>query len=323
MTTTPTGSRRTWLQVSLRTALIAVTGMCVVLAVFYGRLRRQARAVREIEATGGSIRFDDQFGGGPTWLRPLVCDECFRTPRRVFWYSNQVTDERLAAVVPSIRPITELRISSDHITDRGMEQISGLSNLHSLALICPRVTDVGMSHLTELDRLEHLEVHEAQLTDSSFPHFAKLSQLKSLWLYGGQFTSAGLPELAPLAQLTSLTCLRDRRSVGLVNHLALPRTCAVNGLPLVKAVQSLASYKSTIDDSAIRGTNRARPVAAPFTIQPVAISLTCILEPVGFDYYLEHGLIKVGPKQMADAHRQGEQAARQVLPNAKEVWTDW
>src|SRR5688572_20062443 len=98
-----TRSHRRWLRFSLASLLAVTTVFCILLAIFFNRVRRQERAVRAIEAGGSYIEFDYHRRHreqnpllsnssvapipGPTWLRRAFGDELFRSPERVVFSS--------------------------------------------------------------------------------------------------------------------------------------------------------------------------------------------------------------------------------------------
>src|SRR5215469_3129191 len=51
--------KRRWMQVSLRTVLVLVTLLCVALSVWVVPAERQRRAVKAIEALGGTVSYED------------------------------------------------------------------------------------------------------------------------------------------------------------------------------------------------------------------------------------------------------------------------
>jgi len=78
----PSKPRRRWFQFSLRTLLVLLTVLCVWLGVTVNRARKQREAVAAIEALGGYVRYEYQYGSGqeppgPKWLRELIGEEYF------------------------------------------------------------------------------------------------------------------------------------------------------------------------------------------------------------------------------------------------------
>lgn len=330
MSLAPPVARRSWLQISLRAVLIAVSTLCVALAFFYNRLHRQARAVRTIEATGGVVAFDYQFDGkrdvpsyGPAWLRPLVGDECFRMPLHVELRGEKVTDETLAEVLPGMRSINVLRISSSKVTDRGLVPLAGLSQVTSLTLDCPQLTDAGLEHVAAITQLGFLQLQTPEITDAGLAKLAPLKNLKGLTLQRGRLSPEALSQFAALPQLTAVTSLTQERNMRTLEMLAAPAPCTFNQMQLVDALQMLAGfYRTTIDDSGIAGPTRLLPVSLAASTQPLSTSLDAILQPAGLGYYLDRGTIKIAPAAEATTHRLGEQAVRRALPGAK-VLMDW
>src|SRR5687768_6156492 len=79
---------RRWLQISTRMLLAAVVVLCIALALWTNRARRQEALVRKILSLEGHVTYQHQFGddnkplsggvpAGPAWLRRLIGDQPF------------------------------------------------------------------------------------------------------------------------------------------------------------------------------------------------------------------------------------------------------
>ena len=173
-----------WYQFSLRTLLVFVTlcaFACSWLAVKMKQAKRQHEAVEAIKELGGSVQYDwqlDANGNGvpnarpsaPPWLRRILGDDFFWEVKAVVLYGTQVTDA-------------------------GLEQLKGLSQLRELRLHFTRVTDAGLEQPKGLSQLRELRLHETRVTDAGLEQLKGLSQLQSLSLNGTKVTSEDLKKL--------------------------------------------------------------------------------------------------------------------------------
>ena len=118
-----------------------------------------------------------------------------------------VTNKQLKELVKYCPNLHQLFISSDKISNEGLQHLSPLTALQTLNLgECEQITDAGLAHLAPLTALQTLELGECELiTDAGLAHLAPLTALQTLDLCGcKQFTDAGLAHLAPLTALQTL-----------------------------------------------------------------------------------------------------------------------
>jgi tRNA A-37 threonylcarbamoyl transferase component Bud32 len=103
-------------------------------------------------------------------------------------YNKMLSDDNLRYVA-ALRKLQVLDISAKGVTDAGIPQIAGLTELTSLALGTGQVPD--------------LTVGTAKITDKCLPTMAKLTSLKSLTIRGA-ITDDGLAALKTLTHLETL-----------------------------------------------------------------------------------------------------------------------
>ena len=136
-TTAPTSPnpRRRWLQFSLRTLMVVM----LVFGCGFGwfaykikRAREQREVVKAIEKLGGYIN-ERTTSGGVAWAT-------------VTWL-GRLAGEDLAS------DVTMLALSETQVTDAGLEQLRGLTQLCLLDL-CNTEVEAGLAHLTGLTQLE-------------------------------------------------------------------------------------------------------------------------------------------------------------------------
>jgi outer membrane protein assembly factor BamB len=98
----------------------------------------------------------------------------------------------------------------DRVTDAGLKQLSGLTELETLDLYGNSVTDAGLAHLRLMQSLRELDLSLLPVTDDGLPHLTALSKLEHLDLlysegFGGVLiTDKGIASLAKLTNLKSL-----------------------------------------------------------------------------------------------------------------------
>lgn len=119
-------------QFSLRALLVALTLLGVWLGIAVAPAQRQRRAVKAIEALGGSVRYDwqskegssDPSPNGPTWLRRLVGDDYFQSVECVYLFGS--ADETVKTI-PHLKRLKGLNtlvfgMHSDQSSLREVEQ---------------------------------------------------------------------------------------------------------------------------------------------------------------------------------------------------------
>lgn len=101
-------------------------------------------------------------------------------------------------------PVILVDLRDTKVTDAGLEHLSGLSHLQTLALVNTDVTDAGLGHLTELSNLRDLSLANTKVTDAGLDHLNGLHQLQTLELLNTKVTDAGLEHLKGLSRLQRL-----------------------------------------------------------------------------------------------------------------------
>src|SRR5262249_30477953 len=90
------------------------------------------------------------------------------------------------------------------ITDVGLKELRGLSNLEQLYLIDTGITEDGLRHLAGMKKLSSLAVGGYPIRAKGVAHLEKLRGLKALFLQRCQLTDENLLALRTLANLTKL-----------------------------------------------------------------------------------------------------------------------
>jgi Leucine-rich repeat (LRR) protein len=136
---------------------------------------------------------------------------------------TQVTDAGLA----NLEGLTELQsldLRDTEVTDAGLEHLKGLTKLWSLDLRNTRVTGEGLEDLKGLPQLRELYLSDTQVTDAGLEHLKGLNTIQSLYLIHTQITDAGLEHLKELRNIQWLYLRHTRvTSTGVKNlQRALP-----------------------------------------------------------------------------------------------------
>lgn len=163
-------------------SLLAFCLACSIAVAWLGvemrQARRQQKAVESIRSLH-VVNYDWEFDAnhypiahaaptGPGWLRKMLGDDFF------------------SAVVS---------VGITQMTDAGVENLKGLTNLEALNLMSTSVTDVGLEHLKGLTKLQVLILQNTQVTDAGLEHLKGLTNLQTLVLSGTQVTDAGVKGL--------------------------------------------------------------------------------------------------------------------------------
>lgn len=171
------------------TAMVAVP--CAWLGHKIEQKRTELEAVKVVEGLGGWVEWDYQImerGGrdaepfGPRWLRNILGDNFFSEVEGVsFSNSNSVKDADLAilAKFPSLKGV-DLQVGEDaHITDAGLAQLRQLP-LRGLAIASDVITDAGLVNVKGLTQLQDLRLYVSNMTDAGLENLRGLTQLETL-----------------------------------------------------------------------------------------------------------------------------------------------
>jgi len=90
--------------------------------------------------------------------------------------------------------VWELRIDSNRIVDRDVEDLLPLSTLRSLQLLCPHLTDDGVAQLCELPRLRYLRIKSPHITGATLEMLVNMKTLRFVEIDSAQITVADAEE---------------------------------------------------------------------------------------------------------------------------------
>ena len=92
-------------------------------------------------------------------------------------------------------PEVPFRLRLQSVTDAGLKELVGLTQLQSLNLYTTQVTDAGLKELAGLIQLQTLNLDGTWVTDAGLKELAGLTQLQSLILHRTRVTLAGVQKL--------------------------------------------------------------------------------------------------------------------------------
>ena len=104
-------------------------------------------------------------------------------------------DERLADLKPIASQIKWMDLARTQVTDKGLAQLSGMTNLTRLHLENTGITDAGLDAIKGLGQLEYLNLYGTQVTDAGIAKLAGLKNLKKVFLWQSKVTDAGAAKL--------------------------------------------------------------------------------------------------------------------------------
>ena len=161
------------------------------------------RALRELEVNqlGQPVPLGDDVAGSLRALRSL---------ERLSLFNCGFTDAGLAQFAGLTHLKSLLLPTDEHVrhvtgevyyTDAGLEAISRLAGLETLAIGSPAITDQGLTFLKKLGKLKELHLSAPQVSNAGVGALASLGALESLTLRTPGVTLSGLNQLKALGHL--------------------------------------------------------------------------------------------------------------------------
>ena len=260
--------KRRWFQFSLR-SLLAFTLICAIpcawLAKKIEKKRRDREAVEAFIKLGARVYYDYEVANagpkppGPDWLRKFLGENFFSEVDSVLWGESNwsppskhgnLTDAELEQV-GKLTELHTLKLLGDdvNVTDAGLANLKGLTQLQQLHLAAPNVTDAGLENLQGLTQLETLVLMDARVTDAGLENLNRLTRLQSLSLARTNVTDAGLVHLKGLTKLQYLGLWNTKVSgVGLAN---------LKGMSQLRVLELWGVNK--VSDAAVKDLQKALP----------------------------------------------------------------
>jgi hypothetical protein len=115
--------------------------------------------------------------------------------------SRPVTNGGLANLAGNTQ-LKTLLMDGTGITDEGMKYLEGMTSLEDISL-SEHITDQGLAHIAGLKNLQRISLSD-RITDDGLHHLLGLPKLESIGPLGAGVTGKGLDTLAPLKTLTGI-----------------------------------------------------------------------------------------------------------------------
>ncbi len=195
---------RRFLRFSVRGLIV----VALVIGAWLGWIARSARiqrdAVASIRRARGTVLYErnmhmdeamwlrDRWLMPPKWLVDSLGIDHFCNVEGVV-LRNTGTDQDLIPIA-YLRRLRYLNLGNSPITNDGLQNLSGLTNLVQLRLHGTRISDAGLSHLEGLTRLWELFLVDTRVTDAGLEHLRSLPDLGRAFLPSG-VSEDGIREL--------------------------------------------------------------------------------------------------------------------------------
>lgn len=238
-----------WFRFSLATMFVAVTVLCVVLAVIARRAEQERRAVALIEKRGGTIVYDFQYQPTglhdydatppcPKWVENLIGIHYFARVAVVSLYRSDVRDDDLIEV-GNLSGLRELLLEGCPVTNSGLKHLQNLKRLEVFHSHGSKIDDDGLKYLAH-KRLHCLSLVDLRITGSGLAHLNQCTNLEELWLHDSDINDEGLSLLPRFPKLWLLDLQGTKVSNTDLKHLT--------GFPVL---QNLSLEATAIDDAGV------------------------------------------------------------------------
>jgi hypothetical protein len=161
---------------------------------------QQDKAIDEIKKLGGRVKIDEKDPD-----TPVIGVSFDNTPSRPIKLTD--ADMKNLKAFPRLQKLEfvgALSIGAINVTDAGLENLIGLTQLQSLDLGGTKITDAGLIYLTVLTQLKELSLGNTEITGAGLAKLKGLSKLQKLQLPRSKFTDAGVANLKWMTNLQYL-----------------------------------------------------------------------------------------------------------------------
>ena len=155
-----------------------------------------------------------------------VTDECLKSLgkspniKRIRAPRTKLSDKGLEYLKDTVQ--LELLDLSDcnQISDAGLAHLKGLTKLRNLSLWGPRITDDGMPNLAGMTNMVAISFQDCGVTDASFTHLSGMTKLKEFDIFRTRVGNDALAAIAGAKDMSKMK-LRDCAitTKGLVEHI--------------------------------------------------------------------------------------------------------
>jgi hypothetical protein len=127
-----------------------------------------------------------------------------KTELAALWFRNTRMTDRGLQSLKKLPNLHYVFLDGNQITDAGLEHLKALTQLQGLSLDATKITDAGLAKLKGLNRLRHLSLAGTPITDAGLETVGGFLRLDSLNLDGTRITDAGLRHLKGLTKMDRL-----------------------------------------------------------------------------------------------------------------------
>ena len=157
---------------------------------------------------------------------------------------DHIDNAQLDSLQPLSKQLFALNLARTKVTDDGLKDLEGLSNLRRLHLENTKVSDAGLAHLKGLSNLEYLNLYGTQVTDAGLAELAGLKNLKSLYLWQTKVTPAGVERLKQALPKCEINTGWEQTASAASATKVVDKVAA-------KPLEKVITYKGTIKDGKI------------------------------------------------------------------------
>lgn len=229
------------LQLSIRTLLAAVTGLCVFLAYVAEGARSQRRAVESLRTANATVLYEYDDSNGvrfqslgpngsvsyrrdscgrdvpapiPKTLREIFGDDMFFRATCVIVDNDAGTDvdsinqvRSIAQALRHMRHLVDLCLVRVPVTDEDVASIRAMRHLRALNLSGTAVTDRAVTEMRCLASLQVLRLSSTAVSDDGMEQLCTMTSLEELYLSDTNLSDDGLLALRRLKNLRFLAVL--------------------------------------------------------------------------------------------------------------------
>jgi len=149
-----------------------------------------------VAKAGMIIRVDLSGEAIPGWMETIL--PILEIQDRLQWLSldgTGVSDAQLG-YLGGVSTLQDLSLANNKgVSDKGLAQLVGLRDLHTLSLNNTGVGDDGLRHVAELKKLHTLNLGSTKVSDKGLKHLKALLKLRSLSVDKTNVTTAGAADL--------------------------------------------------------------------------------------------------------------------------------
>jgi hypothetical protein len=183
---------------SLRALMLLIVVVAAWLGWICHRARVQREAVAAIEGAGGTVFYDWQLEPAtlrlkagspyPGWFRGHLGPGFFEEVIAVTVFEAEGSE---MAHIGRFRHLQSLDVRGK-VTDAGLAQITGLTDLRWLFLSDTGITDTGLATIASLTNLQALDLSNTRITNAGLARLAGLRRCQSIIVFDTKVTPEGI-----------------------------------------------------------------------------------------------------------------------------------